>query len=65
MLRTQVRSLVNENENIKATFTHTYNELLEAFEHFKMQIEDDHRHQSNVHEQELLRQIDLQKERVE
>ena len=45
MLRTQVRTLANENENIKATFTHTYNELLEAFEHFKQQIEDDHKHQ--------------------
>ncbi len=37
--------MVNENENIKATFSHTYNELLEAFEHFKKQIEDDQRQQ--------------------
>ena len=45
MLRTQVRTLINENENIKTTFSHTYNELLEAFEHFKKKIEDDHTQQ--------------------
>jgi hypothetical protein len=49
MLRTQVSTLLNENENIKATFSHTYTELLEAFEHFKKQIEDDHTQQSNAH----------------
>ena len=42
MLKAQVRAMMNENENLKGTFSQTYNELLEAFEHFKKQIEEDH-----------------------
>jgi len=42
--------MMNENESIKATFTQTYNELLEGFEHFKKQIEEDQMLRQNERE---------------
>ena len=57
--------MMNENDNLKATFSQTYNELLEAFEHFKRQIEEDHAIKQTEREQELLKQIEQQSQRID